>query len=519
MEPITRSEQYLAALIGEDVVLPVPQSRIEHYLNILAQNGIAPSSAGLINYDPEAAYPDGSMGAGLQEQAGELSDLKSAIDDIVSVTKSVNLLNPENITVGYYYGYKTNQDSSYSPDLKENAQYACAFVDVVNGSKYTVSKTSYNSYNVNADGKITGYASQSQSAPCTLDTSGRGGGWGSTGDTVRIYFSWKISGMPANEFMCVEGETLPQEYVPFEDSTVLKQNISIDTNQVKTKTYWVDVNGGGDYSSLMAAFVDLAEDGSKKIIYVRSGTYDIYEEIGGDDFVDSIPSDADSYWDYITIVPPNTKVVGVGGVTLQYLPESVPEIAATFISPLNISDGNVEIENIKIVCKNCRYAIHDQAREDHPEGYTHIYKNVIAIKDSASGLTGYAQALGGGLTKGASIIVDACVFKSYRVSFSYHNASNAYGSILIKNSAFYNFLSTRGSYPSIRFGNVSGNQVHIPVNISNSYMNDGIKAVNESSTERPNAFDIVAVNNTGDASVTISTETNIYTPTVFPESE
>ena len=45
MEPITRSEQYLASIIGEDVVLPVPQSRIEHYLNLIAQNGISPSSA------------------------------------------------------------------------------------------------------------------------------------------------------------------------------------------------------------------------------------------------------------------------------------------------------------------------------------------------------------------------------------------------------------------------------------------------------------------------------------------
>ena len=79
MEPITRSEQYLASIIGEDVVLPVPQSRIEHYLNLIAQNGISPSSAGLISYDPDASYPDGSMGAGLQDQAAEVSDLKSAM--------------------------------------------------------------------------------------------------------------------------------------------------------------------------------------------------------------------------------------------------------------------------------------------------------------------------------------------------------------------------------------------------------------------------------------------------------
>lgn len=81
MEPITRSEQYLASIIGEDVVLPVPQSRIEHYLNLIAQNGISPSSAGLISYDPDADYPDGSLGAGMKAEAAEVNDLKSAIGD------------------------------------------------------------------------------------------------------------------------------------------------------------------------------------------------------------------------------------------------------------------------------------------------------------------------------------------------------------------------------------------------------------------------------------------------------
>ena len=447
----------------------------------------------------------------------ELTAQSEQIDDIVSIDKSLNLLNPANITVGYYYGYKANQDGSYSPDLKEGSDYACAYVDVVNGNKYTVSKTSYNSYNVNADGKITGYASQSQTMPCTLNTSGRSGGWGSIGDTVRIYFSWKLANMPTSAYMCVLGETLPQEYTPFGDSISLKPDVNVDINQVKTKEYVVDVNGGGDYTSLMDAFVDLSEDESEKIIYIKSGTYDIFEEIGGSDFVDSIPSSGASYWDYITLVPKNTKVIGIGGVTLQYLPESVPEVAAEFISPINISDGNTWLENVKIVCKNCRYAIHDQTRDDHPEGYTHVYKNVIAIKDDSNGITGLAQSLGGGLTKGANIIVDSCIFKSYRVAFSYHNSSNAYASIWIKNSAFYNFIATRGVYPSIRFNNVSGNQVHIPVNISNSYMNDGIKIGNETETERPNAYDIVSVNNTGNANITITTETNIYTPTVFPE--
>lgn len=82
MIPETRSEQYLASIIGEEVELPVPQSRIEHYLNIIAQNGVAPSSAGLINYDPDASYPDGSIGKEVHELDGDVSELKSQIADL-----------------------------------------------------------------------------------------------------------------------------------------------------------------------------------------------------------------------------------------------------------------------------------------------------------------------------------------------------------------------------------------------------------------------------------------------------
>lgn len=89
MIPETRSEQYLASIVGEDVgELPPPQSRIEHYLNAIAQNSIQPSSAGLIDYNPDATYPDGSIGAAMQEMDGEISEntgdisqLKSQIGD------------------------------------------------------------------------------------------------------------------------------------------------------------------------------------------------------------------------------------------------------------------------------------------------------------------------------------------------------------------------------------------------------------------------------------------------------
>ena len=443
-----------------------------------------------------------------------LEEIKDGLSDIATIDESLNLLNPANLYSGHYWHYQSS-GGKYIPLLRDDETYACGYVDVKNGKNYTISYSDYNAYNVNADGYITGYASQQKTSNVTLDTTGRSGGWGATGDTVRIYFSWKIAHKATDQYMVVEGSTMPSEYEPYGSTKALKPDVYVSNEQVKTPVYYVNPDGSGDYTKLMDAFVDLADDTNNKIIYVASGVYDIYDEIGGDDFVNSIPSSGASYWDYITLVPKNTKVVGIGGVVLEYLPESVPEVAATFISPINISDGDVEIENIKIVCKNCRYGIHDQTREDHPNGYNHTYKNVSVLKDSASGITGMAQAFGGGLTQGATLVFENCTFQSYRYAFSFHNAHKGFASIVIKNCAFKNLIASRGSYPCVRFGNVSGVQTHINVNISGSYLNDGIRIGNETLTERANAYDLTMVNCIGDAGVTITSATNIYPPQIF----
>ena len=128
MEPITRSEQYLASIIGEDVVLPVPQSRIEHYLNLIAQNGISPSSAGLISYDPDADYPDGSLGAGMKAEAAEVADLKSELTDKVDcLSKTI-----ETVTTDTQLAFpNVDKNLSDQGELTTDANYSTTdFIDI-----------------------------------------------------------------------------------------------------------------------------------------------------------------------------------------------------------------------------------------------------------------------------------------------------------------------------------------------------------------------------------------------------
>lgn len=85
MVPETRSEIFLASIAGEEHELPAPQSRIEHYLNAIAQAGdIHGGSAGAVIYDKDASYPDGSVGAAMQDMDDEIAETSADVSELKS---------------------------------------------------------------------------------------------------------------------------------------------------------------------------------------------------------------------------------------------------------------------------------------------------------------------------------------------------------------------------------------------------------------------------------------------------
>jgi hypothetical protein len=49
MEPKTRKEYYLAAIAGDDVVIPEPKTRQEHFLKEIAENGGGSGGGGVLD--------------------------------------------------------------------------------------------------------------------------------------------------------------------------------------------------------------------------------------------------------------------------------------------------------------------------------------------------------------------------------------------------------------------------------------------------------------------------------------
>lgn len=275
------------------------------------------------------------------------------------------------------------------------------------------------------------------------------------------------------------------------------------------KIYYVGADK--EYTSFTACLQALHGDETPKEIHVDAGTYNVFEEIGGADFCATIQS-GQSWKDVSVIVPPNTDIIGIGNVILEFLPtaEEIGEVASNLLSPLNLSySGNVE--NITIRSHNCRYGIHDDGAENGAI-VKRRYRNVKVYHHYAQ--LGFYQAFGGGFKQNFDFMFDNCLFAS-TLPLSFHNNGtyNVDNTSIIFNNCV--FVSDHPSWnPAIRLGNVNGVQTHVRVELYGCYLDGKIKVNDESSIARPNAFDIMVVGSSA-TEVDVDSETNIYTPTVY----
>lgn len=188
----------------------------------------------------------------------------------------------------------------------------------------------------------------------------------------------------------------------------------------------------------------IKDDDSEKTVYIHQGVYDIYSELGGAEYINSLPSD--SKWrDVQPIIPPNTKIIGAGNVTLRFMVDDgqineEKKSLVNLFSPVNVS-GSCTIENISIEAKNCRYCIHDETSGNAIfDGAVHNFIGVRA--HMYNGSLGHGGCYYAGHNNGMSFLFDNCSFESEKTfSWSTHDwttsAKNYDGAIyILKNCRF-----------------------------------------------------------------------------------
>ena len=423
----------------------------------------------------------------------------------IDVNISPNLCNPDNLYIGGYYSKNANGEIEIVP----NDDYVCLRIQIDTSKSYTMSHNGYNIYFTEI-GSITpvsrNYGTSTNTVP-NLDQYGY---------TNPMYMYLSFGKKYIDSFMLVEGTELPTVYMPYYHIKTLKDDIKVNCSSILDVSFREEYYVGADkeFTTLTAALLALKDNHNKKTIYVDGGEYNIFEEIGGKNFALNIDTSITTWRDVSVIVPDNTSIIGVGEVVLKFSPtiNEISSDSAKYLSCLNVIYKNFYMENVTILCGNCRYGIHDETGGTYTDG-THTYKNVKIYKDAIS--YGYQQAFGCGFSPRQTLSFENCVFYSRNYPFTCHNngQTNTDNAIInIKNTVF----DTKNTgTQTIMFGNVNPNQVKVSVNIQNSYIKELIQLKNESSTERPNAFDVTLLNCTGLSNVEVVCTTNIYVPKTY----
>lgn len=359
-----------------------------------------------------------SAGEAVRQQIGSLKEsldyestmIKDEMNDFL--VKSNNLFNKESVSDGFY--------SSNTGKLSINSAYCCVMIPFTCKDTITITGTNYDQCYYDSNKTFIG-SSTLKGKALTIDGSTVSGRNPQTGEKLNnnkiryIGINIEKNEYDLNKYMICRGESLSNSYVEYGVKKI-KKDVKIDYTQVDgissvTKVY--TVGSDGDYTSFTECLKKLKNVPGEKIIYVKTGIYDIFKELGGSDYINSLDGSNLNWRDVQPIVPKNTKIIGQGNVVLKFAPtaEEIKNKDIAFLfSPLNISYAT-DIENIKIDCTNCRYAIHFETNGliEYADGKSR-FKNLVCHKKS--GRFGNPQVFGSGIGRRNQWEFDSCIFTS-----------------------------------------------------------------------------------------------------------
>lgn len=199
---------------------------------------------------------------------------------------------------------------------------------------------------------------------------------------------------------------------------------------IRERTFIVDKAGSGNYTSLTkCVFENL---GTKNTIYVKAGVYDLIQEFkehfGNDYFDNGKPL-------YSGVMVQNgSKFFLDSGAEIRFLYDGANPEVESYFSPFFMQGEGGEVHGGRIICSNCRYAIHDDVYGFSDRSKT-VIKGVYMQYTSARNV-----GIGGGVGQSSYITVEDCIIEStsdtvgYGVFYHNTDMGNSQSHIVIRNN-------------------------------------------------------------------------------------
>lgn len=266
---------------------------------------------------------------------------------------------------------------------------------------------------------------------------------------------------------------MSDKYIYTRNGVLAQDRISVDygewvlvwsVDSTEKTTFIVDKNGGGDYTSLTECM--FTNMNHKCEIYVRNGTYDLIDEFktyfGNDVFNGS------NLAYHGLPVQNGTKIFMDSGAVVSFMYDGSNSVVEEYFSPFIMKGSAGEIHGGKIVCKNCRYAIHDDVYADSPYSKS-VIEGVYMLYNSARHV-----GIGGGFGQSSHITVTGCTIINERndsigYGIFYHNSAsgNSQSYVKIENNYVKDniVIESYGTSTNVSVALVCGNKCNNVVKI------------------------------------------------------
>lgn len=268
------------------------------------------------------------------------------------------------------------------------------------------------------------------------------------------------------------------------------------------------IGEGQEYQSITKCFNELKNDKSNKTIYIHGGDYDIYQEYQDENIPVPQPSIdvKTNFYPYNVYVPPNTHVIGLGNVNINWLADDgISNNQMNAVSPVNVL-GSCIIENVTINCKNGRYCIHGDALGNvNYSGSRWIFKGVKCYRQENKTGSNFAATIGFGLDEKQYLEFDNCYFENDGTgrAFYVHSRTNNSlnqpiteansSTVLVRNSE----INTTNDLLCTSLGVSQGCVARIDIKFENTWFSGQLRINDEgsyTSGDRANVYNLTLLN-------------------------
>lgn len=241
-------------------------------------------------------------------------------------------------------------------------------------------------------------------------------------------------------------------------------------------------------------------------LYLEPKEYDLYTGLYENDISNNIKFSIDNFLHDIIIYGNNSTI------TLKIPTEILAEKSdiCNSYSCLNIN-GNIEINDLECIGKNCRYSLHEESLDNFLWfNTTHKYNNCNFSYLGYDYPTVNANTVGCGFSKGQIIEFTNCVFTNDTptdYTFYIHGRDFNISRLVFANCIF----NDRENAFSLGLSQYTGNEKKSIVLIENSYVGK-IKLFTQTNGTKENQWAITAINSYITQIVTDSSTELLYTP-------